>query len=83
MGYRAAAYRWQQLLKEAGLEEAGYTIHQTRHTVATDLVNDGVSVTAVRRLLGHKNLQTTQRYAEMSDTATRRELEEHARRNAR
>jgi integrase len=57
-------------------------IHQTRHTVATDLVNDGVSVTAVRRLLGHKNLQTTQRYAEMSDTATRRELEEHARKKA-
>ena len=83
MGYRAAAYRWQQLLKAAGLEQAGYTIHQTRHTVATDLVNDGVSVTAVRRLLGHKNLQTTQRYAEMSDTATRRELEEHARKNSR
>jgi site-specific recombinase XerD len=70
------------MLKAAGLEAAGYTIHQTRHTVATDLVNDGVSVTAVRRLLGHKNLQTTQRYAEMSDTATRRELEEHVRRTA-
>ena len=83
MGYRAAAYRWQQLLRAAGLEEASYTIHQTRHTVATDLVNDGVSVTAVRRLLGHKNLQTTQRYAEMSDTATRRELEEHAQQQRR
>jgi site-specific recombinase XerD len=83
MGYRAAVYRWQQLLKAAGLEQAGYTIHQMRHTVATDLVNEGVSVSAVRRLLGHKNLQTTQRYAEMSDTATRRELEEHARKNRR
>jgi site-specific recombinase XerD len=83
MGYRTAVYRWRHLLRAAGLGEAGYTIHQMRHTVATGLVNDGVSITAVRRLLGHKNLQTTQRYAELSDAATRRELEEHARRTAR
>lgn len=50
------------------------TLHQLRHTHATELVNDGVSLATIRKRLGHKNLQTTLRYAEQSDTAADAEL---------
>jgi len=50
------------------------TLHQLRHTHATELVNDGVSLATIRKRLGHKNLQTTLRYAEQSDQAADAEL---------
>jgi hypothetical protein len=34
----------------------------------TEPVNGGVSLAMIRKRLGHKNLQTTLRYAEQSDT---------------
>ena len=46
----------------------------TRHTHATELVNGGVSLATIRRRLGHKNLQTTLRYAEQSDATADAEL---------
>ncbi|MBT3603928.1 MAG: tyrosine-type recombinase/integrase [Candidatus Latescibacteria bacterium] len=55
-------------------------IHQLRHTAATTLMNSGVGIGTVRRLLGHRNLQTTQRYAELADETVRQELEIYARR---
>ena len=67
-------------------------IHQLRHTAAPEVVNSGVSVGTVRRLLGHRNLQTTQRYAELSGRAgynyassstVRHELDAFARRKTR
>ncbi len=42
-------------------------MHQLRHSHATELVNDGVSLQTIRKRLGHRNLQTTLRYAEQSD----------------
>jgi integrase len=38
-------------------------IHQLRHAHATDLINSGVSIEAVRRRLGHASTETTQLYA--------------------
>jgi len=59
------------------------TIHQLRHSAATQMLNEGVGIGAVRRLLGHKNLQTTQRYAALEDATVRKELEGWARRRKR
>jgi integrase len=50
------------------------TLHQLRHTHATELVNDGVSLATTRKWLGHKNIQTTLRYAEQSDETADAEL---------
>ena len=50
------------------------TLHQLRHTHATELVNDGVSLATIRKRLGHKNLQTTLRYAEQTDATADAEL---------
>lgn len=43
------------------------TLHQLRHSHATELVNGGVSLTTIRKRLGHQHVQTTLRYAEVSD----------------
>lgn len=43
------------------------TIHIARHTFATELINKGASIKAVQSLLGHKNINTTQIYAELID----------------
>jgi integrase len=50
------------------------TLHQLRHTHATELVNAGVSLATIRKRLGHKHLQTTLRYAAQSDATADAEI---------
>ena len=57
-------------------EHEPITIHRLRHTNATTKLRDGVSLPSVRKLLGHKNLQTTLRYAETDLEMVLRELVE-------
>lgn len=52
------------------------TIHRLRHTYATLKLRDGVSLASVRKLLGHRNLQTTLRYAETDLETVKKELVE-------
>lgn len=56
------------------------TIHRLRHTYATIKLRDGVSLPSVRKLLGHKNIQTTLRYADTDMETIKRELTEARRR---
>ena len=69
--YQSVHERWQRYCRAAGI---ACTLHQLRHTHATELVNDGVSLATIRKRLGHKNLQTTLRYAEQSDATADAEL---------
>jgi len=80
MTYGAALYQWGRICKKAGVD---CEIHQLRHSAATQMLNEGVGIGTVRRLLGHKNLQTTQRYAALEDATVRKELEGWARKRRR
>ena len=40
-------------------------IHSLRHTFASNLVQRGVSIYHVQKLLGHSTIQTTERYAHL------------------
>jgi integrase/recombinase XerD len=62
--YQSMQERWDHYCTQAGVV---CTLHQLRHTHATELINGGVSLPTIRKRLGHKNLQTTLRYAEQSD----------------
>lgn len=60
--------------KSAGVE-GRVTPHMLRHTAATLLLEDGVDVLFLQRLLGHENIATTALYAHVGDASLRRALE--------
>jgi integrase len=77
---------WVQACKAAGLAEAVTSkgkrrmitrhrptvrIHDLRHTYASHLVSNGVSLQLVGKLLGHTQAETTMRYAHVADGALR------------
>lgn len=64
LSYDAAQHRWTRYCATAG---AHIDIHQLRHAHATELINAGVSIEAVRRRLGHASTETTQLYALLDD----------------
>ena len=64
-------YFWLQrhlatLAQAAGVAQV--TPHRLRHTFATRLLNAGMPITGVQKLLGHQYLSTTQIYARVYDT---------------
>jgi hypothetical protein len=77
--FRCAFERWQQLI---GLhDEAGRPTHavphQLRHSLGTRLINKGVPLPVVQRLLCHASPQMTNVYAHLHDTTVRAELERY------
>ena len=60
---------WCGIREEAGLP--GLRIHDCRHTWASQGVMNGVGLTTVGRMLGHRNRETTAIYAHLDDTALR------------
>ena len=69
--YRTAHKAWNRYCAKARVQA---NIHALRHSFATRLINEGVSLGVVRKLLGHRNMQTTLRYAHVSDATVKREL---------
>src|SRR5262249_41023785 len=51
----------------------GVHVHQMRHTFACQWIEHDGSLAALQQLLGHASVETTQRYARLSDDVIRRE----------
>jgi integrase len=57
---------WRKAFNRAGLHDC--TIHTLRHTHATRLIQNGLSVYEVQTVLGHSDPKTTMRYAHLEQT---------------
>ncbi|KZK94452.1 MULTISPECIES: site-specific integrase [unclassified Pseudovibrio] len=56
---------WLRILIRAELTDV--RIHDLRHTFASAAANQGISLQAIGKLLGHASIQSTQRYAKLSN----------------
>jgi len=74
MSYVTARNIFIKCLEKAGLLNKGYTLHCLRHTYATSLLNARMPIECLRDLLGHKNLEQTRRYANLSDKTREEEF---------
>lgn len=61
------------IMKKAGIDKR-VTFHSSRHTCATTLVYDGVPITSVQKVLGHKKISTTQIYSEVHNQTLVKDL---------
>ena len=64
-----------RLARAAGLERV--TLHAFRHSCASDLLEAGVRVPEVQRLLGHRGVATTVRYLAIADRQRHAAIERH------
>lgn len=64
---------WEAIRIAAGLEDV--RIHDLRHSFASLGVGDSLGLPVVGKLLGHKNVSTTARYAHVHDDAARGAVE--------
>src|SRR6266568_5383268 len=78
--YSVVHYAWQKYCTQAGVKA---TIHQLRHSRASQLIQAGVPVTTVRKQLGHRNIQSTLLYAEVDQTTIKQDLQHYQRRKGR
>ncbi len=53
------------ILRKAGIEKET-SLHHLRHSIATHLLESGLSIERVRDFLGHKHLESTQVYAKVN-----------------
>jgi site-specific recombinase XerD len=67
---RPISYMWLYEHMIALAEEVGIpkvTPHRLRHTLATRLLNSGMDITRIQKLLGHEQVNTTMIYARVQD----------------
>ena len=72
LGFTSVRRMFQRLLRRAGLQECGFTLHSMRHGFATMLVKAGVDLGTIRDLLGHSDISVTSQYLH-SDTRSQRD----------
>jgi integrase len=64
-GLTTLDYWWRVLVGRAAIPDV--RIHDLRHTFASMGLRSGVSLEEISKLLGHKDLRTTQRYAHLAN----------------
>lgn len=67
-GYEHVRTVWNSVRREAGLPST-VRIHDLRHSFASHAIMAGESLFTVARLLGHRRVQTTARYAHLADAS--------------
>ncbi|MGI9571663.1 MAG: tyrosine-type recombinase/integrase [Desulfobulbia bacterium] len=67
LSYVSAWTAMRKALERAGLLDKGYSLHNLRHTFATEMINHGMRVEVLQKILGHQDIEMTMRYARLSN----------------
>ena len=67
---KAVFFTCRKAAKLAGIAKPVHP-HSLRHAFATHLLDDGVNLVVIQKLLGHADIRTTARYLHVSDAAIR------------
>ena len=67
--YSQRGVQWavKTVAKQAGILKE-VNVHMLRHSYATHLLEDGVNILSVQKLLGHENIETTMVYLHVCHT---------------
>lgn len=68
---KSARKTFNKLLARAQINPDGVCLHTLRHSVASNLVSEGVSLRLVQEQLAHKSIISTQRYAKLTTESMR------------
>lgn len=63
---RGAQWVMGQALKKTGIKKEDVSLHTLRHSYATHLLEQGVSILAIKELLGHAHIDTTMIYLHLA-----------------
>lgn len=66
-----------RIARLAGIDKH-FSFHSARHTCATLLVYNGANITTVQKLLGHRNVATTQIYSNIMESTVVKDLKKCA-----
>lgn len=73
LSYASARAMFNKYLAKAGLLDKGYTLHCLRHTYASELLNAGMRLESLQKLMGHRDIEVTRRYARLTDKTLEKE----------
>jgi len=68
-------YIFKKFLAISELDKKGYTIHSFRHSFASNLIESGVDIFKVQRLLGHESLDSTKIYVSFNSSQMAKAVE--------
>ncbi|MEC4819611.1 MAG: tyrosine-type recombinase/integrase, partial [Scytonema sp. PMC 1069.18] len=68
---------WENNIRDSNGKRWVFTSHQCRHTVATNMINDGVPQHIIQKFLGHESPTMTNAYAHIFDETLRKEIEKY------
>lgn len=72
-----ARYAFNSIKETAGIPNPDEVVfHTARHSVASNLISSGTDISAVQKLLNHRSIESTLRYAKLSE-AKQRQTTQH------